>query len=138
MIGKAVLRFAKMSPAKIRQVTPLIKGKNANRALSILQFTNKKGAIILEKILKSAIANTLQKESSIDEDSLYVKEVIVDDGPRMKRVTFHARGGASVIQKRTSHVTIVLESKLLSKEDKKKVSPKENKKKKEVIKKEQR
>ncbi len=77
MTGKAVLRFAKISPAKLRQVASLIRGKDANKALGILQFTNKKGAIILEKVLKSAVANTLQKESNIDEDSLFVKEVMV-------------------------------------------------------------
>ena len=67
MIGKAVLRFAKISPAKMRQVASLIQGKDANEALSILQFTNKKGASILEKVLKSAVANTLQKESDMDD-----------------------------------------------------------------------
>ena len=125
MTGKAVLRFAKISPAKLRQVASLIREKEANKALTILQFTNKKGAGILEKVLKSAIANSLQKESGIDENSLFVKEAKVDDGPRWKRIRFYARGGASVIKKRTSHVTIVLEGKPLSKETKKKASPKE-------------
>lgn len=135
MTGKAVLRFVKISPAKLRQVASLIRGKEANKASAILQFTNKKGADILGKVLKSAIANTLQKESGIDENSLFVKEVKVDDGPRWKRIRFYARGGASIIQKRTSHATIILESNPLSKENKKKVSPKENEKKKERIKK---
>jgi large subunit ribosomal protein L22 len=120
VVGKAVLRFAKISPAKMRQVASLIKGKDANEALSMLQFTNKKGAGILEKVLKSAIANTLQKESSISEDSLFVKEVKIDDGPRWRRMRFSARGGASVLRKRTSHVTVVVENRPRPKEDKKK------------------
>ena len=118
MIGKAVLRFAKISPAKMRQVTSLIQGKDTNEALSILQFTNKKGASILGKVLKSAISNTLQKESDIDEDSLFVKEAKVDDGPRWRRMRFYARGGASLLRKRTSHITVILEGKPQSKENK--------------------
>lgn len=120
MIGKAKLRFAKISPAKLRQVTPLIRRKKVNEALSILQFVNKKGAVILRKVLNSAVANTLQKESDIDEDSLFIKEVKVDDGSRWRRVRFNARGGASLLRKRTSHVTVVVEGVALSKEDKKK------------------
>ncbi len=111
MTGKAILRFAKISPAKLREVASLIRDKEVNRSLVVLQFTNKKGAGILGKVLKSAVANILQKESSIDEDSLIVKEVKVDEGSRWKRVTFHARGGASVIQKKTSHITVVVEGK---------------------------
>lgn len=125
MIGKAVLRFAKISPAKLRLVADLIRGKDVNRALGILKFTNKKGAGILEKVLESAVANILQKESGIDEDSLLVKAVMVDDGSRMKRVRFYARGGASVIQKKTSHATIFVEGKPKPKESKKKKESKD-------------
>lgn len=120
MIGKAILRFAKISPAKLRQVASLIRGKDVNKALGILQFTNKKGAGILEKVLKSAVANLLQKDSNIDEESIIVKTVIVDEGSRWKRVRFYARGGASIIQKKTAHVNISVEGK-----------PKESKKKKQ-------
>lgn len=127
MIGKAVLRFAKISPAKLRLVVPLIKGKDVNRALGILKFTNKKGASILEKVLKSAVANILQKENGIDEDSLLVKSVMVDEGSRWKRVRFYARGGASVIQKKTSHATIIVEGKPKPKESKKKKQLKDKK-----------
>jgi large subunit ribosomal protein L22 len=127
VIGKALLRFAKISPAKLRQVVSLIRGEDVNKALAILQFTNKKGAGILEKVLKSAVANILQKDDNIDENSLFVKEVMVDDGPRWKRIRFYARGGASVIKKKTSHVTIVVESKSQTKESKKKKESKDNK-----------
>ena len=125
MIGKAVLRFAKISPLKLREVASLIRGKEVNKSLGILQFTNKKGAGILEKVLKSAVANILQKESGIDEDSLLVKRLMVDGGPRLKRVRFSARGGASVIQKKTSHVTIIIEGKPKAKESKKKKEAKD-------------
>ncbi|HIE44136.1 MAG TPA: 50S ribosomal protein L22 [Candidatus Omnitrophica bacterium] len=109
MSGKAVLRFAKISPFKLRQVTSLIHGKNVNDALSILQFVNKKGARIVEEVLKSAVANTSEKED-VDEDLLFVKEARVDEGPRWKRMRARARGGAGMLRKRTSHVTILLES----------------------------
>ena len=123
MTGKAILRFAKISPIKLREVASLIRGKEVNRSLVVLQFTNKKGAGILGKVLKSAVANILQKESSIDEDSLILKEVRVDEGSRWKRVSFHARGGASVIEKKTSHITIIVEGKKTkAKESKKKQS----------------
>ncbi|MBU0533295.1 MAG: 50S ribosomal protein L22 [Candidatus Omnitrophica bacterium] len=125
MIGKAVLSFVKISPIKLKEVASLIRGKEANKSLVVLQFTNKKGAGILGKVLKSAIANVLQKESSIDEDSLIVKEVRVDEGSRGKRISFAARGGASVIKKRTSHVTIVVEGKPKIKESKKKKTVKD-------------
>ncbi len=116
-----MLRFVKISPAKLREVASLIRGKEVNRSLVVLQFTNKKGAGILGKVLKSAVANLLQKETSIDEDSLIVKEVKVDEGSRWKRIRFHARGGASVIQKRTSHTTVIVEGKKTkAKESKKK------------------
>jgi large subunit ribosomal protein L22 len=125
VIGKSILRFAKISPIKQREVASLIRGKEVNRSLAILQFTNKKGAGILGKVLKSAVANILQKESSIDEDSLVVKEVKVDEGSRWKRVRFHARGGASVIQKKTSHITVVVEGKKTKAEESKKKQSKD-------------
>ena len=140
MIGKARLRFAKISPAKLRLVTALIKRKNANEALSILQFTNKKGAEITRKVLKSAIANTLQKASDIDEDTLFVKEVIVDDGPKWRRMRFNARGGASMLRKKTSHITVVVEGTPSQEKGKKKAgkaagkAPKKEAKKEEKVK----
>ncbi len=127
MTGKAILRFAKISPAKLREVVSLIRGKEVNRSLVVLQFTNRKGAEILAKVLKSAVANVLQKESSIDEDSLVVKEVKVDEGSRWKRVRFHARGGASVIKRKTAHVTIVVEGKKIKEKENKKKKPSKDK-----------
>ncbi|MDD5454458.1 MAG: 50S ribosomal protein L22 [Candidatus Ratteibacteria bacterium] len=120
MTGKAILRFAKISPAKLREVASLIRDKEVNRSLVVLQFTNKKGAGILEKVLKSAVANILHKESSVDEQSLFVKEVKIDEGSRWKRIRFHARGGASVIQKKTSHITVVVEGRKIKVKESKK------------------
>lgn len=127
MTGKAILRFAKISPAKLRDVASLIRGKEINRSLVVLQFTNKKGAGLLAKVVKSAVANILQKESTIDENSLVVKEVRIDEGSRWKRIRFHARGGASVIKRKTAHITVVVEGKKTKSKESKKKQLKDNK-----------
>jgi large subunit ribosomal protein L22 len=97
-----------MAPRKARLVADLIRGKRSEDALNILTFTKKAAAKILIKLLKSAIANATQKKT-IDIDRLFVKKITVDQGPTMKRFQPRALGRATMIRKRTSHITIVLD-----------------------------
>jgi large subunit ribosomal protein L22 len=105
---KARLRFARIAPRKARLVADLVRGKRSEEALNILNFTKKAAAKILIKLLKSAIANATQKKT-IDIDRLYVKQIMVDQGPTMKRYQSRALGRATTIRKRTSHINIVLD-----------------------------
>jgi large subunit ribosomal protein L22 len=105
---KARLRFARISPRKARLVADLVRGKRSEEALNILSFTKKASARILIKLLKSAIANATQKKT-IDIDRLYVKQIMVDQGPTMKRFQPRALGRATTIRKRTSHINITLD-----------------------------
>jgi large subunit ribosomal protein L22 len=106
IVAKA--RLMRIGPLKVRIVGDLIKRKNVNEALGILEFTPKKGAFILKKLLVSAIGNARQKKY-VDVDTLYVKNVVVDEGPAMKRFMPRAMGRATPIRKRMSHVTLVLD-----------------------------
>lgn len=110
MEARAVARHIRISPRKVRQVIDLIRDKNVEEALVILQFTPKAGSPIVEKALRSAIANA-ENNYDMDADSLYVAECYVDQGPTLKRIRPRARGMANRIRKRTSHVTVVVREK---------------------------
>jgi large subunit ribosomal protein L22 len=105
---RARLRFARLAPRKARLVADLIRGRGSEEALNILSFTKKAAAKIIIKLLKSAIANATQKKT-VDIDRLYIKKITVDQGPTMKRYQPRALGRATMIRKRTSHITIVLD-----------------------------
>jgi large subunit ribosomal protein L22 len=105
---RAKLRFVRVAPRKARLVADLIRGKGSDEALNILTFTKKAAAKIVIKLLKSAIANATQKKT-IDIDRLYIKKIAVDQGPTMKRYQPRALGRATMIRKKTSHITIVLD-----------------------------
>ena len=105
---KARLRFVRVAPRKARLVADLIRGKGSEAALNTLSFTKKSSAGIITKLLKSAIANATQKKT-IDIDHLFVKKITVDQGPTMKRHIPRALGRATMIRKRTSHITIILD-----------------------------
>ena len=108
MISTAKLRHLRMSPRKVRLVADLIRGKNVEDALNILQFTNKRSSVPLARLLKSAVANADQKDG-VDVDRLFVKTITVDGGPTIKRFRPRAMGRATPILKRTSHVFIALD-----------------------------
>ena len=110
MEARAVVRHIRMSPRKARQVVDLIRNKEVGEALTILQFTPRAASPVVEKLLKSAIANA-ENNYDMDVDSLYVAECFVDQGPTMKRVRPRARGMADRIRKRTSHITVILREK---------------------------
>ncbi len=107
---KARLRFVRIAPRKARLVADLIRGKGSEEALNILTFTKKAAAKIIIKLLKSVVANATQKKA-IDIDRLYVKQIMVDQGPTMKRFMPRALGRATTIRKRSSHISIVLDEK---------------------------
>lgn len=108
METKAVTRNVRISPQKARLVADLIRGKQAEAALQVLRFTEKKAARILAKTLRSAIANATDTQN-VDPDSLYVKRTYVDGGVTIKRFTPRAHGRATPIRKRTSHFTVVVD-----------------------------
>ena len=110
MEAKAIGRFIRISPQKVRLVCDQIRGKRVEDALSVLEFTPKKGAKIVAKILRSGIANA-ENNKSLDVDSLIVKRVEVGPGPTLKRFLPRAQGRATPLAKRTSHVTIILDEK---------------------------
>ncbi|OAQ21058.1 50S ribosomal protein L22 [Thermosulfurimonas dismutans] len=110
MEAKATARYVRISPYKARPVIDLIRGKDVQEALHILEFTPKKAARLIKKVLESAIANA-EHNYNMDPDRLYVKRAYVDEGPRLKRIWPRAWGRASRILKRTSHITVVVEEK---------------------------
>ena len=108
MESRSKLKYARISPRKVRRVTDVIKGKKAGDAMIDLQFLPHKGSKIVSKILKSAMANAEQKKVA-DPESMKVAKVFVDQGPSMKRMRPRAMGRADIIRKRTSHITLILE-----------------------------
>ena len=106
MESSAVLKFARISPRKVKIVLDLIRNQDADKAMAILKFTPKSACEYLEKLLASAIANAENKE--MDVSRLYVAECLVCPGPILKRIRPKDHGRAPRILKRTSHVTIVL------------------------------
>lgn len=107
METRAKLRNVRLSPQKARLVVDMVRGKGIQDALNILQFSPQKTAPVLSKLLKSAVANAEQKGVS-DVDQLFVKTVMVDQGPVLRRFMPRAQGRASRIRKPTSHITVVL------------------------------
>jgi len=110
MQSSALLRYGRIAPRKVRVVADLIRGKKVDEAVNILMFANKGAARVLKKVLISAIANAEDKSSgSVDTDALMIKEVTVDQGPKLKRWRPRAMGRATRIDKLTSHVQVVLD-----------------------------
>jgi large subunit ribosomal protein L22 len=112
---KAKLRFARITPRKLRYVVDLIRGKDYNSAIAILRIVAKRGAYFVRKVLKSAMDNATsiirEKNLDIDVDKLHVVKAWVDQGPMFRRWRPASMGRAVQIRKRTSHLTIVLEEK---------------------------
>jgi len=104
---RAVLKYVRISPQKVRKLIVAIKGKPVEASLDILKFMPQKGSNILEKIIRSAIANADQNPD-IDVDSLVVRNVFADQGPTLKRFRARARGRGTRILKRTAHITVIL------------------------------
>lgn len=107
MQAKAVVRTVRIAPRKARLVVDLIRGKQVGEAIAILKHTPKAASPVVEKLLKSAVANA-EHNYDMDVNNLLVSKVYVDEGPTMKRFRPRAQGRASQINKRTSHITIVV------------------------------
>jgi ribosomal protein L22, bacterial type len=108
--AKAVAKYVRISPQKAGLVMNMIRGKDVNEALAILKFTPNKAAGIVEKVLKSAIANA-ENNFGLDRDNLYVAKAVADQGPIMKRMMPRARGRSNLMRRRTSHITVVVNEK---------------------------
>ena len=104
---KATMRFVRISPTKARDLARKIQGMPVDEALNAMQFTRRKAATLILKTLKSAVANA-ENNANLSAENLRVKEAVVENGPTMKRFRPRARGGASRILKRSSHIRIVL------------------------------
>jgi large subunit ribosomal protein L22 len=106
---RSIYRYARISPFKVREVTREIQGLPVSAALDLLTFTPKKAASLISKTLKSAVANA-ENNLSLDPETLWVHRVYVDEGPTLKRFRPRAQGRAYRIRKRTSHITVEVES----------------------------
>ena len=107
---RAVARYIRISPSKVRLVIDLIRGRDVDAALATLMHTPKAASPVVEKLLNSAIANA-ENNLEMDRAELYVAEVFADPGPTLKRYVARSRGSASPVLKRTCHITIVLDQK---------------------------
>ena len=107
MEAKAVAKYVRIAPRKIRVVMDLIRGKNIGEAFAILKYTPKVGADVIEKVLKSAVANA-EHNNDMNVDNLFISAAYVDQGPTLKRIHPRSRGQAFKILKRSSHVTVVV------------------------------
>ena len=105
MEARAIAKYVRISPLKVNFICKEIRGKQVDEALSILRFTPKRGAKVLEKVLTSAIANA-ENNFNMDRDNLYVADAYANDGPHMKRFRPKARGMAYPIIKRSSHIGV--------------------------------
>ncbi|PKL24293.1 MAG: 50S ribosomal protein L22 [Spirochaetae bacterium HGW-Spirochaetae-3] len=105
----ACAKYLMGSPSKIRPVADLVRNKPYTEAIAILEHMPNKGAGLIKKVVASAASNALNKNKKLGEDMLYVKEVQVNDGPRMRRVWFRARGRADMLVKQMCHISVVVD-----------------------------
>jgi len=105
---RAVGKYIRISPQKARLVADVVRGMGVDQAITTLRFMPKKGAGIIQKVIESAVANATQDDQA-DVDNLYVKTIVVDGGPSLKRIRPRAQGRATGIIKRSSHITVILD-----------------------------
>ncbi|MBW1878060.1 MAG: 50S ribosomal protein L22 [Deltaproteobacteria bacterium] len=114
MNSRAVLRRVGVAPRKARLVADLVRGRDVSEALEVLQFTQKKAAGLIRKLVESAVANAEhvadRTGEDLDVDDLFIETIFVDAGPRLRRYRPRAHGRATKILKKTSHITVVLET----------------------------
>jgi len=112
MKSKAISRYNKQSARKMRKVLDCIRGDKVDDAINFLHYSTEKASVVIEKTVRSAVANLMQfdEENSIESDSLYIKEAFVNQGPVMKRFRAASMGRASRLRRPTSHLTIIVES----------------------------
>jgi len=105
----ASAKYLMGSPSKLRPVADLVRRKPYPEAIAILENMPHKGARLIRKVVMSAVANALNQNRKLSEDMLYVRELSVDEGPRMRRVWFRARGRADTLLKRMCHINVVVD-----------------------------
>jgi len=110
MEAKAIVKTVRVAPRKARLVADLVRGKDVKEALAILMFTPRAASPIISKVLNSAIANA-EHNLDLNVDDLFVKEIYVNEGVRLKRLLPRAKGQGDIIKKRTSHITVVVAEK---------------------------
>ena len=108
MVSKTQAKYIRISPRKARDVIEVVKGKSVLQALAILRALNKKGARILEKVVRSAIANA--KSKGYQDNALFISKAIANEGPSFKRYRSATFGRATMIKKRTSHIVVELDA----------------------------
>ena len=106
---RAITKYLIVSPFKIRPVAALVRRKPYPEAVSLLENMPHKGARLIKKTMVSAASNALSRDKKLVEDMLYVKEISIDEGPRMRRVWFRGRGRADMLVKRLCHITVVID-----------------------------
>jgi len=107
----ATSKFLIASPTKVRPVADVVKLKSYSEAMAILENMPHKGARLLTKTMKSAASNALNRNKKLDEDMLFVKEIRIDEGPRLKRLWCRGRGRADMLLKRMCHITVIVDEK---------------------------
>lgn len=107
MEGKAVAKYIRMSPIKVGAVTDLIRGKNVREAFAILEYSPREAAVVINKALKSAVANA-ENNFALDTEKLYVSDIFIGQGPTLKRFRPMDHGKAFKILKKSSHITVVV------------------------------
>lgn len=119
--AKAVARWVRVSPRKMRLVVDMVRGQNVRSAVNQLHFSMKRASEPVEKTIRSALANlmTMEEAVKLDPADVFIKEIRVDEGPTLRRWKARAMGRATRIRKRTSHLTVVVAARQVSKEDKK-------------------
>jgi large subunit ribosomal protein L22 len=105
--AKAILRYVRMAPRKVRVMADMIRGQQVPKALAMLKYTPRAAAQVVEKVLRSAVANAEQKEMG-DSEGMWISEAYVNGGPVLKRFRSRSMGRANSIHKRTSHITIIV------------------------------
>jgi large subunit ribosomal protein L22 len=106
---KAHARFLRISPTKLRRIANGIRKKPYSEVIAVLENMPHKGARLLKKVINSAVANALKQNEKLDEDMIYIKELQINEGPRMKRIWMRARGRADRLLKRLSHISVVID-----------------------------
>ncbi|WP_333861062.1 50S ribosomal protein L22 [Clostridium sp.] len=107
MEAKAIAKYVRMSSMKVGVVLNLVRGKNVNEAFAILKYTPRDAAVVVNKLLKSAVANA-ENNLDLNRDTLYISEAYACEGPTLKRFQPHAQGRAFRINKRSSHITLIV------------------------------